>query len=56
MELSNYLLVRTREHLYLQNKAEGKLKVGRNATGMAYKQITGQYWNDALRDCKVDLE
>mmetsp|Transcript_16386 Transcript_16386/g.22173 ORF Transcript_16386/g.22173 Transcript_16386/m.22173 type:complete len:99 (+) Transcript_16386:104-400(+) len=57
LELSNYLLVRTREHLFLQNKAEGKLKAGSGATGKVYDKISGStYWEQALKDCKVDLE
>ena len=56
LELSHYLLIRTREHMFLQNKAEGKLAETKNISGKAYDKITANYWQDALDDCKVDLE
>lgn len=36
LELSNYLLIRTREYMFLHNKAQGKLTAGRSVTGKAY--------------------
>ena len=48
LELSNYLLVRTRERMFLHNKAQGKLTAGASVTSKAYEQITGKYWEQAL--------
>ena len=45
LELSNYLLIRSREHLYLKNKSEGKLKAGSGVAGAAYKKLTKEYYN-----------
>ena len=56
LELSNYLLLRTREHIYLQNKAQNKLPRASGAAGKFYQGIKGNYFEDALKEVHVDLE
>ena len=50
LELSHYLLVRTREHIFLQNKVEEKLAPAKTASGKAYQTIKGNYYEDALKE------
>ena len=56
LELSNYLLVRTREHLYLQNKIEQKLPQRKSVSAKFYQTVKGNYHEDALKEVHVDLE
>ena len=39
LELSHYLLIRTRELLFLTNKCENKLKPAEHATAITYDMI-----------------
>lgn len=56
LELSHYLLVRTRELMFLTNKAEGKLKVAPGVAGSIYNSLTESHWEQSLAECKIDLE
>jgi len=57
LELSNYLLIRTREHFYLQNKTLDRFTRGKGVAGYAYSKITGpEYFTGALQQCETDLE
>lgn len=56
LELSHYLLIRTREHMFLTNKTEGKLPAAKSVSGKAYETLTTDYYKKTLKLCQTDLE
>ena len=51
LELSNYLLVRTREHLLLQNKVQDKFQ-----SGSVLSKFTKEYSEKALDEVRMSLD
>ena len=56
LDLTHYCLIRTREHLYMQNKVEKKLTSGPGVAGKVYSSITDDYYKQSLKDIGNDLE